>query len=74
MRREGSYDASVKVGEIAIARHIDADGIGSLDLEIDICYHRAIFLLIVIILRCGIFDQEVSIFLYSFTLIRRDLV
>jgi len=44
VRCEGFHDAPVKVGEIAVARHIDAYGIGSLDLEIDIYTFRQYYL------------------------------
>lgn len=33
VRRERFRDAPVKIGEIALARHVDAHGTGSLDLE-----------------------------------------
>lgn len=44
VRREGFHDVPIKVGEITIARHIDAHGIGSLDLEIDIYTFRQYYL------------------------------
>lgn len=55
--RECFYDAPVKVGEIAVARHVDAHGTGSLDLERSICtfrHQRAILPFLMIILRQAI--------------------
>lgn len=41
VRRESSHDAPVKVGEVAVARHIDAHGIGSLHLQRSIYTYAA---------------------------------